>query len=346
MKTDRAGDGGSETLNRITNRESQGTACDGWWWNWVRWPMVFPNYWELEPELPKAVPEYWELEPDLPEAVPVPEPPVPWQFQFSVQKREQKSGRISIDLVPPSPPISSSPSPAPLSHLRRQRTARQARSLMFRSSPCKAGAASRIQFFPLLASSGRRRLCCSDYLLSGTLFSLQTQVLSVVGLLQDDVDPMVSFMKVEKAPLESYTDIGGLDCLLNNLFSANIKKQTVFFLQTADVYSTSSAAEGCRCGPQTADVLASKKQIAPKVCISTPIASPGLGGSPQIYLGVQEQALVLGHVVAFASPGGPRLGLERGLVVVFWFIIATTPSKLSSSSSLPLALCNFRLIRD
>ena len=33
----------------------------------------------------------------------------------------------------------------------------------------------------------------------------------MVGLLQDDVDPMVSVMKVEKAPLESYADIGGLD---------------------------------------------------------------------------------------------------------------------------------------
>ncbi|KAL4569336.1 hypothetical protein LXL04_024972 [Taraxacum kok-saghyz] len=43
----------------------------------------------------------------------------------------------------------------------------------------------------------------------------------------------------------------------------NVKKQTVFFLQTADVWSTFSAAEACRCGPQTADVLASKKQTAP-----------------------------------------------------------------------------------
>ncbi|KAL4587666.1 hypothetical protein LXL04_000538 [Taraxacum kok-saghyz] len=33
---------------------------------------------------------------------------------------------------------------------------------------------------------------------------------------------------------------------------------------TADVWSTSSAAEACRCGPQTADVLASKKQTPPK----------------------------------------------------------------------------------
>jgi 26S proteasome regulatory subunit T2 len=29
-------------------------------------------------------------------------------------------------------------------------------------------------------------------------------------LLQDEVDPLVSVMKVEKAPLESYADIGGL----------------------------------------------------------------------------------------------------------------------------------------
>ncbi|KAL4564144.1 hypothetical protein LXL04_028196 [Taraxacum kok-saghyz] len=49
---------------------------------------------------------------------------------------------------------------------------------------------------------------------------------------------------------------------LNNK-SADVKKQTVFFLQTADVWSTSSAAEVCRYGPQTADVLASKKQTAP-----------------------------------------------------------------------------------
>ncbi|KAI3845952.1 hypothetical protein MKX03_013637 [Papaver bracteatum] len=34
---------------------------------------------------------------------------------------------------------------------------------------------------------------------------------SLVGLLQDDVDPVVSVTKVEKAPLESYADIGGLD---------------------------------------------------------------------------------------------------------------------------------------
>jgi ATP-dependent 26S proteasome regulatory subunit len=36
-------------------------------------------------------------------------------------------------------------------------------------------------------------------------------VLSVVGLLKDDIDPMVNVMRVDKAPLESYADIGGLD---------------------------------------------------------------------------------------------------------------------------------------
>jgi 26S proteasome regulatory subunit T2 len=34
--------------------------------------------------------------------------------------------------------------------------------------------------------------------------------MSVVGILADDADPMVSVMKVEKAPTESYADIGGL----------------------------------------------------------------------------------------------------------------------------------------
>lgn len=35
--------------------------------------------------------------------------------------------------------------------------------------------------------------------------------MSVVGILQDEVDPLLNVMKVEKAPLESYADIGGLE---------------------------------------------------------------------------------------------------------------------------------------
>lgn len=34
------------------------------------------------------------------------------------------------------------------------------------------------------------------------------QVNSIVGLLADEADPMVSVMKVDKAPTESYADIG------------------------------------------------------------------------------------------------------------------------------------------
>jgi len=44
----------------------------------------------------------------------------------------------------------------------------------------------------------------------GCTVLLHHKVLSVVGLLNDDVDPLVSVMKVEKAPLESYSDVGGL----------------------------------------------------------------------------------------------------------------------------------------
>ncbi|MFS7909358.1 hypothetical protein Hanom_Chr01g00093651 [Helianthus anomalus] len=45
---------------------------------------------------------------------------------------------------------------------------------------------------------------------------------------------------------------------------AEVKKQTVFCLQTAEVWSTSSAADVCRYGPQTANVLPLKKQSAPE----------------------------------------------------------------------------------
>ncbi|CAG8480362.1 10104_t:CDS:10 [Acaulospora morrowiae] len=40
---------------------------------------------------------------------------------------------------------------------------------------------------------------------------LNYRAMSVVGVLQDDTDPMVSVMKLEKAPTESYADIGGLE---------------------------------------------------------------------------------------------------------------------------------------
>ncbi|MFS7963590.1 hypothetical protein Hanom_Chr08g00740131 [Helianthus anomalus] len=42
-----------------------------------------------------------------------------------------------------------------------------------------------------------------------------------------------------------------------------VKKQTVFFLQTAEVWSTSSVIDVCRCGLQTTYNLPLKKQTAP-----------------------------------------------------------------------------------
>jgi 26S proteasome regulatory subunit T2 len=40
---------------------------------------------------------------------------------------------------------------------------------------------------------------------------LNHRVHAVVGVLSDDTDPMVTVMKLEKAPQETYADIGGLD---------------------------------------------------------------------------------------------------------------------------------------
>lgn len=43
---------------------------------------------------------------------------------------------------------------------------------------------------------------------------------AVVGLLTDEADPMVSVMKVDKAPLESYADIGGLETQVREIKEA------------------------------------------------------------------------------------------------------------------------------
>ncbi|CAI9276572.1 unnamed protein product [Lactuca saligna] len=61
----------------------------------------------------------------------------------------------------------------------------------------------------------------------------------------------------------AYAYTRGFMAPYRNVSLQTLKKQTVFLLQTADVWSTSSAAEACRCGLQTADILASEKQTAP-----------------------------------------------------------------------------------
>eukprot|EP00794_Sanderia_malayensis_P020416 gene20416-22429_t len=50
-----------------------------------------------------------------------------------------------------------------------------------------------------------------DLLEPGCSVLLNHKVHAVVGVLGDDTDPMVTVMKLEKAPQESYADIGGLD---------------------------------------------------------------------------------------------------------------------------------------
>ena len=50
-----------------------------------------------------------------------------------------------------------------------------------------------------------------DQLEPGCSVLLNHKVHAVVGVLSDDTDPMVAVMKLEKAPTESYADIGGLD---------------------------------------------------------------------------------------------------------------------------------------
>lgn len=50
-----------------------------------------------------------------------------------------------------------------------------------------------------------------DQLEPGCSVLLNHKTHAIVGVLSDDTDPMVSVMKLEKAPTETYADIGGLD---------------------------------------------------------------------------------------------------------------------------------------
>ncbi|OAF65282.1 26S proteasome AAA-ATPase subunit RPT2a [Intoshia linei] len=50
-----------------------------------------------------------------------------------------------------------------------------------------------------------------DQLEPGCTVLLNHKVHAVIGVLNDETDPMVSVMKLDKAPKESYADIGGLD---------------------------------------------------------------------------------------------------------------------------------------
>ena len=59
-----------------------------------------------------------------------------------------------------------------------------------------------------------------DQLEPGCTVLLNHKVHAVVGVLQDDTDPMVAVMKLEKAPQETYADVGGLDTQIQEIKEA------------------------------------------------------------------------------------------------------------------------------
>ncbi|CAG8601324.1 22826_t:CDS:2 [Cetraspora pellucida] len=62
-------------------------------------------------------------------------------------------------------------------------------------------------------------------------FDSRGDAISVVGVLQDDTNPMVSIIKLEKAPTELYTDIGDLEQQIQG-----IKKSIELFLIPSEHY--------------------------------------------------------------------------------------------------------------
>lgn len=56
-----------------------------------------------------------------------------------------------------------------------------------------------------------------DLLEPGCSVLLHNKNHAIVGVLGDDVDPMVSVMKLDKAPQESYADVGGLETQIQEI---------------------------------------------------------------------------------------------------------------------------------
>lgn len=59
-----------------------------------------------------------------------------------------------------------------------------------------------------------------DELEPGCTVLLHNKQMAIVGVLSDEVDPMVSVMKLEKAPQESYADVGGLEAQVQEIKEA------------------------------------------------------------------------------------------------------------------------------
>jgi 26S proteasome regulatory subunit T2 len=72
-----------------------------------------------------------------------------------------------------------------------------------------------------------------DLLEPGCSVLLNNKSHAVIGVLADDADPMVNVMKLEKAPTESYADIGGLEQQIQEIKVRDIPA-FVSFLHLAD----------------------------------------------------------------------------------------------------------------
>merc|ERR1711972_1301834 len=59
-----------------------------------------------------------------------------------------------------------------------------------------------------------------DQLEPGSSILMHHKNMSIIGILADEADPLVSVMKVEKAPLENYGDVGGLETQIQEIKEA------------------------------------------------------------------------------------------------------------------------------
>lgn len=81
-----------------------------------------------------------------------------------------------------------------------------------------------------------------DQLEPGCSVLLNHKVHAVVGVLGDDTDPMVTVMKLEKAPQETYADIGGLDTQIQE-----IKESVELPLTHPEYYEEMGKLKKCLC---------------------------------------------------------------------------------------------------
>lgn len=107
-----------------------------------------------------------------------------------------------------------------------------------------------------------------DMLEPGCSVLLHNHSNAVVGVLADDADPMVSVMKVDKAPTESYEDVGGLEAQIQE-----IKVRYHFMLLDyvaeleAELFSLHYALTGIgRASPHTSRIVRRDGHQASKRC--------------------------------------------------------------------------------